>query len=596
MKSLVPSTKSNRLLCRRPVPEGGDDLPSDLHPVLRRVYRARQVHTATELDCTLDRLLSPTQLLGMEQAVTLLERVLRAQRRILVVADFDADGATSCAVVVRALKLMGAQHVDYLVPNRFEYGYGLTPEIVALATQKNPDLLITVDNGISSVEGVRAARGHDMQVLITDHHLPGAVLPEADAIVNPNQPGDSFPSKNLAGVGVAFYLMLALRTQLRLAGWFGADRADDCMDAGGRATPGAVAEPNLANLLDLVALGTVADVVPLDANNRILVAQGLARLNEGRSTPGVRALLTVAGRAPGRMTATDLGFLVGPRLNAAGRLADMSLGIACLLTDDPAEAQRMAHELDTLNRERRSIEAEMQTLALAAVENLKLDATGLPRGLCLYDESWHQGVIGLVASRIKERVHRPVIAFAPANATELKGSARSVPGLHIRDALDNIATRQPQLLSKFGGHAMAAGLSLARDQFEAFARAFDEEVGRWLSDDDLRGRLDTDGELTPADFSLNLAETLRAGGPWGQGFPEPLFDGCFDILDRRIVGEKHLKLTLRSGNSKPLSAIAFRAAETPSDWTRIRAAYRLDVNEYQGNRSLQLVLEHLESV
>ena len=392
------------------------------------------------------------------------------------------------------------------------------------------------------MEGVRAARDHCMQVLITDHHLPGAVLPEADAIVNPNQPGDNFPSKHLAGVGVAFYLMLALRTQLRLAGWFGGDRA----------------EPNLANLLDLVALGTVADVVPLDANNRILVAQGLARLNAGEhpvpeanapsamgtaagvndatlgalppspralrhgsrrlGTPGVRALLAVAGRAPGRITATDLGFLAGPRLNAAGRLADMSLGIACLLTDDPSEAQRMAHELDTLNRERRSIEAGMQTQALAAVENLKLDATGLPRGLCLYDKSWHQGVIGLVASRIKERVHRPVIAFAPANDTELKGSARSVPGLHIRDALDNIAARQPQLLSKFGGHAMAAGLSLARDQFEAFARAFDEEVGRWLSDDDLRGRLYTDGELAAEDFSLNLAETLRAGGPWGRAF------------------------------------------------------------------------------
>ena len=619
---------SGRLLCRRPVPAGADDLPSSLHPVLRRVYRARQVRIAAELDCTLDRLLPPTQLLGMEQAVTLLERALRAQRRILVVADFDADGATSCAVVVRALKLMGAQNVDYLVPNRFEYGYGLTPEIVTLATQKNdaqdarmprrpgmagsgPDLLITVDNGISSVEGVRAARGHGMQVLITDHHLPGAVLPEADAIVNPNQPGDSFPSKHLAGVGVAFYLMLALRTQLRIAGWFGADRT----------------EPNLANLLDLVALGTVADVVPLDANNRILVAQGLARLNAGVGTPGVRALLAVAGRAPGRITATDLGFLAGPRLNAAGRLADMSLGIACLLTDDPSEAQRMAHELDTLNRERRSIEAGMQTLALAAVENLKLDAAGLPRGLCLYDESWHQGVIGLVASRIKERVHRPVIAFAPANDTELKGSARSVPGLHIRDALDNIAARQPQLLSKFGGHAMAAGLSLARDQFDAFARAFDEEVGRWLSDDDLRGRLYTDGELAAEDFSLNLAETLRAGGPWGQGFPEPLFDGCFEVLDRRIVGEKHLKLTLRalqgrssaarghdsrdgggratqgavaeepgaaSGNSKPIGAIAFHAAETPLDWTRIRAAYRLDVNEYRGNRSLQLVLEHIE--
>ncbi len=574
----IPSAKPGRLLCRRPLPEHGDDLPASLHPVLRRIYRARQVRTAAELDSALGKLLPPTQLLGIESAVALLERALRERRRVLVVADFDADGATSCAVVLRALKQMGVQDVDFLVPNRFEYGYGLTPEIVTLAARKNPDLLITVDNGISSVEGVRAARERGMQVLITDHHLPGAVLPEADAIVNPNQPGDVFPSKYLAGVGVAFYLMLALRAQLRTAGWFGAERP----------------EPNLANLLDLVALGTVADVVPLDANNRILVAQGLARLNAGVGNPGVRALLAVAGRAPGRVTATDLGFLAGPRLNAAGRLADMSLGIACLLTDDPAAAAGMAHELDALNRERRSIEAGMQQQALDAVARLYLDEAGLPRGLCLYDASWHQGVIGLVASRIKERTHRPVIAFAPAGETELKGSARSVPGLHIRDALDNIAARQPQLLSKFGGHAMAAGLSLARDQFEAFARAFDEEVSRWLSDDDLRGRLYTDGELATEDFSLNLAETLRAGGPWGQGFPEPLFDGCFDVLDRRIVGEKHLKLTLRSGNSQPISAIAFHAAGTPSAWTRVRAAYRLDVNEYQGSRSLQLVLVHLE--
>lgn len=572
---------ADRILCRRPQPASEDQLPAELHPVLRRIYRARQVGAAAELDCTLERLLPPMLLLGMDRAVALLDQALRQQRRILIVADFDADGATSCAVVVRALTQMGAKDVRYLVPNRFEYGYGLTPEIVALAAQQNPDLIITVDNGISSVEGVRAARAHGMQVLITDHHLPGAELPEADAIVNPNQPGDAFPSKHLAGVGVAFYLMLALRAHLRTSGWF---------------TQQDVTEPNLAQLLDLVALGTVADVVPLDANNRILVAQGLARLNAGVGSPGVRALLAVAKRLPGRITAMDLGFVAGPRLNAAGRLADISLGIACLLTDDAAAAQQMARELDTLNRERRGIEAGMQSQALAALENLKLDAAGLPRGLCLYDESWHQGVIGLVAARIKERVHRPVIAFAPANDAELKGSARSVPGLHIRDALDNIAARQPQLLSKFGGHAMAAGLSLARDRFEDFARAFDEEVGRWLSDDDLRGRLYTDGELAAADFSLELAEILRAGGPWGQGFPEPLFDGCFDVLDRRIVGEKHLKLTLRAAGGKPLSAIAFHAATTPPDWARVRAAYRLDVNEYQGNRALQLVLEHIESV
>ena len=589
---------ADRILCRRPQPVSEDPLPAELHPVLRRIYRARQVGAAAELDCTLERLLPPTLLLGMDRAVALLDQALRQQRRILIVADFDADGATSCAVVVRALTQMGAKDVRYLVPNRFEYGYGLTPEIVALAAQQNPDLIITVDNGISSVAGVRAARAHGMQVLITDHHLPGAELPEADAIVNPNQPGDAFPSKHLAGVGVAFYLMLALRAHLRASGWF-ADRTEaraaEQGSSGGGFAQQDITEPNLALLLDLVALGTVADVVPLDANNRILVAQGLARLNAGVGSPGVRALLAVAKRLPGRITAMDLGFVAGPRLNAAGRLADMSLGIACLLTDDAAAAQQMARELDTLNRERRGIEAGMQNQALAALENLKLDAAGLPRGLCLYDESWHQGVIGLVAARIKERVHRPVIAFARANEHELKGSARSVAGLHIRDALDSIAARHPGLLSKFGGHAMAAGLTLARERFDAFAQAFDAEVSRWLTDDDLQGRLYTDGELAVEDFSLSLAETLRAGGPWGQGFPEPLFDGCFDVLERRIVGEKHLKLTLRTGSSKPIGAIAFHAAATPSDWTRIRAAYRLDVNEYQGNRSLQLVLEHLES-
>jgi len=572
--------KAQRLICRRPV-TAADLLSATLHPVLSRIYRARAVTTPAELEHGLDKLLPPGRLLGMERAVTLLAEALRARKRILVVADFDADGATSCALVVRALRAMGAADVRYVVPNRFEYGYGLTPEIVALAAKQQPDLIITVDNGIASVDGVEAAHAHGMQVLITDHHLPGASLPAAEAIVNPNQPGDDFPSKALAGVGVAFYVMLALRAYLR--------------ENSGFAQQG-IPEPNLAQFLDLVALGTVADVVPLDHNNRILVAQGLGRLNADQGCAGIRALLAIAGRASRRLTASDLGFCVAPRLNAAGRLEDMSLGIECLLTDDDHAALAMAQRLDTLNRERRAIESDMQQQALTAVRSLHLDEAGLPRGLCLYDESWHQGVIGLVASRIKERVHRPVIAFAPANDRELKGSARSVPGLHIRDALDNIAARDPALLSKFGGHAMAAGLTLARDRFEAFARAFDEEAGRWLSEDDLRGRMYTDGELEAGDFSLELAEALRAAGPWGQGFPEPVFDGCFDILDRRIVGEKHLKLTLRGRNMKPISAIAFNAAETPSDWTRVRAAYRLDVNEYQGNRSLQLVLEHLEPV
>ncbi len=567
-----------RLICRRPL-SGPGIWPAGLHPVLVRIYRARAVSTPAELEHKLDRLLPPSQLLGMDRATALLARALEEGRRILVVADFDADGATSCALVVRALRALGAADVRYVVPNRFEYGYGLTPEIVALAAKQSPDLLITVDNGIASVEGVAAARARGMQVLITDHHLPGAQLPAAEAIVNPNRPGDDFPSKALAGVGVAFYVMLALRAALRERGWFAR-----------RQRP----EPNLAQYLDLAALGTVADVVPLDYNNRILVAQGLARLNAGQGCAGIRALLAVSGRAAGRLTAGDLGFSVAPRLNAAGRLEDMSLGIECLLSDDDAAALAMARQLDGLNRERRAIEADMQQQAHAAMDRLHLDGPGLPRGLCLFDESWHLGVIGLVAARIKERVHRPVIAFAPANECELKGSARSVSGLHIRDALDNIAAREPALLAKFGGHAMAAGLTLARADFEAFARAFDEEVSCWLSDDDLRGRIFTDGELKGDDFSLELAEALRGGGPWGQGFPEPLFDGCFEVLDRRVVGEKHLRLTLRAGDLKPLSAIAFQAADTPPGWTRIRAAYRLEVNEYQGSRSLRLVLEHLE--
>jgi single-stranded-DNA-specific exonuclease len=419
-------------------------------------------------------------------------------------------------------------------------------------------------------------------VLVTDHHLPGESLPAATVIVNPNQPGDAFPSKNLAGVGVIFYVMLALRARLRAGGWF---------------TERNIAEPNLARLLDLVALGTVADVVPLDANNRILVAQGLKRINQDQAGAGIEALLRIAGRQPQRVTAMDLGYIVGPRLNAAGRLTDMSLGIECLLTDDAAAAHAMAEKLDALNRERRSIEATMQQQAVAEVESLRLDMTALPRGLCLFHESWHQGVIGIVASRIKERVHRPVIAFAPVSDTEMKGSARSVPGLHIRDALDAIAARHPHLLSKFGGHAMAAGLTLERQHFDAFREAFDAEVSLHLSDDDLQGKVISDGELTPEDLSLPVAELLREAGPWGQGFPEPLFDSCFEVVSQRVVGEKHLKLGLRlPGVTKTLDAIAFNSVRDgkPLAWARIRAAFKLDVNEYQGYRSLQLIVEHLE--
>jgi single-stranded-DNA-specific exonuclease len=557
------------------------ELSADLHPVLARLYAVRAVQHADELDLSLERLLPPSALKHMDAAVALLEESVRAGQRILIVADFDADGATSCALAVRALRSMGAPDVRYVVPNRFEYGYGLTPEIVAVAAQQQPDLLITVDNGISSVEGVRAAKALGMRVLITDHHLPGAELPAADAIVNPNQPGDDFPSKNLAGVGVIFYVMLALRAQLRASGWFEQKN---------------IPEPNLARLLDLVALGTVADVVPLDHNNRILVAQGLKRINQGQTVPGIHALLEIAGRAPGRLAASDLGFVVAPRLNAAGRLTDMSLGIECLLTESEDAAFDMARQLDTLNRERRSIEAGMQEQALAALSKLHLDGN-LPHGLCLFDESWHQGVIGILASRIKERVHRPVIAFAPSSDSEIKGSARSVPGLHIRDALDAVAARHPGLLNKFGGHAMAAGLSLPRAHLETFRTAFAEEVARHLSADDLTGKVLTDGELLAEDLTMELAQSLRAAGPWGQGFPEPLFDGRFEVLGSRVVGEKHLRLTLRQPQGRSIEAIAFnRAAPQPPAGSRVEIAYRLDINSYQGNQTLQLVIEYLVSV
>lgn len=558
-----------------------DNLPGDLHPVLRRTYRARQVYAPQELDRSFERLLPPTRLKDIDRAVLLLLELLTMRGRIVVVGDFDADGATSSALVVRALRQMGAAHVEFLVPNRFEYGYGLTPEIVALAAERKPDLIITVDNGISSVEGVAAARSRGIRVLITDHHLPGTILPDADAMVNPNQPGDTFPSKHLAGVGVAFYLMAALRARLRAAGWF-AERN--------------IPEPKVAQWLDLVALGTVADLVPLDHNNRILVAQGLARMRAGRLSEGIRALVAVSGRNVERLTTSDLGFCLAPRLNAAGRLSDMSLGIECLLTDDPARAMAIAAQLDTLNRERRAIEAEMQSQALAAVDSLRLDGAALPRGVCLYDVAWHQGVIGLVASRIKERLHRPVIAFAPGSERELKGSARSIPGLHIRDALDAVATRHPGLLTRFGGHAMAAGLTLPTVHLERFREAFEDEVSRRLSDDDLQGRVVSDGELTDDDLNVALADLLRHAGPWGQNFPEPLFDGVFEVMERNVVGERHLKLLVRQQGCRRLEAIGFHLAPdgTAPEWTRIHAAYRLDVNDYRGTRALQLVLEHVE--
>ncbi len=559
-------------------------LGEGLHPVLRRVYAARGVVSAAELEDGLDRLEPACDLRGIDAAVDRLAEAVVEGRRILVVGDFDADGATSCALAVRALRAMGAVDPGYLVPNRFEFGYGLTPEIVEVAAERHPDLLVTVDNGVSSPSGVDAARRRGMQVIITDHHLPGEALPRADAIVNPNQPGDGFASKHLAGVGVIFYVMLALRARLRETGWFAG--------AGPR-------EPNMARHLDLVALGTVADVVPLDRNNRILVEQGLRRIRAGHCCAGVAMLMEAAGRNRERATAADLGFGVAPRLNAAGRLDDMSLGIECLLSDDPEAARAVAAELGQLNRERREIETRMRDEAMAAVDRLHLDceAPSLPVGLCLYDEGWHQGVIGILAARVRERLHRPVIAFAQAGAGELKGSARSVPGVHIRDLLDAVAAVQPELITKFGGHAMAAGLSLPVAHLEAFRSAFDAQVRRHMSEDDLYGVVYSDGELDEHELGLELAEQLRAAGPWGQGFPEPVFDGRFEVLQRRVVGERHLKLVLRllGGNGR-LDAIAFGALDEgwPLHAARVALAYRLDVNEYRGARSAQLVVEHME--
>ncbi|WP_437883674.1 single-stranded-DNA-specific exonuclease RecJ [Pseudomonas sp. LRF_L74] len=562
----------------RPLPENLPDL--GLPPLLTRLYASRGVQSAAELEKSLVRLIPYQQLKGIDGAVELLVQALQQRQRILIVGDFDADGATASTVGVLGLRMLGAAHVDYLVPNRFEYGYGLTPEIVAVALERQPQLLVTVDNGISSVDGVAVAKAAGLKVLVTDHHLPGPELPAADAIVNPNQPGCDFPSKALAGVGVIFYVLLALRVRLREQGWF--------------ASAG-IAEPNLGELLDLVALGSVADVVPLDANNRILVHQGLARIRAGRARPGLRAILEVAGRPHGRITSIDLGFILGPRLNAAGRLDDMSLGIECLLCEDEALARDMARQLDELNRDRKSIEQGMQREALAQLKDLSVE--DMPFGLCLFDADWHQGVIGILASRLKERYHRPAIAFADAGDGLLKGSARSVPGLHIRDALDAVAAKQPGLISKFGGHAMAAGLTLPEANYAAFAAAFDAEVRRQLSEDDLTGRLLSDGQLDAHEFHLELAKSLRHAGPWGQHFPEPVFHGVFQVVQQRVVGEKHLKLVLKTEcGSQTLDGIAFNVDRDTWPNPNVRwvdLAYKLDVNEFRGNESVQLMVAHI---
>ncbi len=571
-----------RLIVRRQSASKAIDWPESVPPLLRRVYGARAIESAAELDYALQHLEPPGLLGGLEAAVDLLEQALREGQRIVVVGDFDADGATSTALCLRALRAMGARDVRYLVPNRFEFGYGLTPEIVAVAAGLRPHLIMTVDNGISSHAGVEAARQQGIRVLITDHHLPGSVLPPADATVNPNSPGDAFPSKNLAGVGVAFYVMLALRSRLRTRGWFGQQ---------------GIPEPNLGRLLDLVALGTVADVVPLDRNNRILVQHGIQRIRSGQCVPGIRALLAVGRRDAARCVSTDLAFAVGPRLNAAGRLEDMSLGIECLLTDDGHSAREMAARLDALNRDRKEIESDMQTRALEAIRELHLEAQGLPTGLCLFHPDWHQGVIGILAARIKERFHRPVIAFARVGNGELKGSARSIPGFHIRDALDAVAAHHPELITRFGGHAMAAGLTLDEAHYPDFAAAFDAEAARLLSAEDLNHTIHSDGELQGDEFSLETAQALREAGPWGQGFPAPVFDGRFRLISQRVVGERHLKLVLQPIDGEgQIDAIAFNTGELPGSCPEVRAAYQLDVNEYRGMLTAQLVVEHIEAV
>ena len=551
--------------------------------LLRQIYASRGVTTDQELDKGLRSLLRPNQLKGMSDACALLVSALEQNQRIIIVGDFDADGATSTALSMLGFKMLGYRNIDFLVPNRFEFGYGLSPEIVDLAAENGAHVIMTVDNGISSIAGVAAAKALGIKVLVTDHHLPGSEIPDADAIVNPNQHGCTFPSKNLAGVGVAFYLMLALRGALREQNWF--------------ATHGVV-EPNLACLLDIVALGTVADVVPLDANNRILVHQGLQRIRADQCRPGIKALIEIANRNQAQLCASDLGFALGPRLNAAGRLDDMSVGVATLLCGDLNNARRFAGELDSLNEERKEIEGSMQQEALAILKSVDFDAGQVPFGICLFQDDWHQGVVGLVASRIKERFHRPVIAFADAGEGEIKGSARSIPGLHLRDTLELLDTRNPGMILKFGGHAMAAGLSLRLDCYDEFSKQFNALVEELLTEEQLTGVVLSDGELLSEQLSLPTAELIKEAAPWGQMFPEPIFDGIFRLREQRLVGKKHLKMMLEPEFGGPLvDAIAFNVdLEIWPDASvqKIELAYKLDINEFRGKRSLQFMVEHLQ--
>jgi len=561
---------------RRRVAVQESELP-DIHPLLRRLYAHRGVKQAVELERGAKNLHAFHSLSGIERAAEILQKAIADNLCIMIVGDFDADGATSTALTVLALRSMGGRNIKYLVPNRFDDGYGLSPEVVEQAAARGAQLIITVDNGISSHAGVTLAHEKGIAVVITDHHLPGETLPDAEAIVNPNLTESEFPSRSLAGVGVAFYLMLALRARLR--------------------DSGVMTLPNLAELLDLVALGTVADVVPLDANNRILVWQGLSRIRAGKCRVGIRALLEIANRDARQLAASDLGFALGPRLNAAGRLDDMSVGVALLLSEDIAQARVLASELDALNQTRKEIEQGMQTEALALCDALERSSEALPLGIAMYHPEWHQGVVGILASRLKERFHRPVIAFAPAGDGTLKGSGRSITGLHMRDALERLDTLYPGLIIKFGGHAMAAGLSLEADRFDEFRQRFGELIGEWLDEESLQGVVWSDGQLMAQELTLPTAELLREAGPWGQAFPEPQFDGKFKLIQQRLVGERHLKVMLEPlGGGPLLDGIAFNIDTTlwpdPSV-KQVELAYKLDINEFRGNRSVQLIIEHL---
>jgi len=568
------------------IPVSDSHISTNLHPIIKQIYAQRGVSGDTELNLQVSNLADVNALEGIQDASEILHKVMLENQRIFIIGDFDADGATSTALMMEGLSLFGYQNHEFLVPNRFEYGYGLSPEIVEIAYQQGAKTLITVDSGISCHAGVERAKALGLTVIITDHHLPGNRLPKADAIVNPNLESCQFPSKALAGVGVAFYLMLSLRKTLRENNYFA--------DVG-------ISEPNIAQLLDLVALGTVADVVPLDANNRILVQQGLNRIRAGVTRPGIQALIEIAKRDQSQLVASDFGFALGPRINAAGRLDDMSFGINCLLANDISSARMMATELDGLNKSRREIEQGMQVEAEAIMSRLSFNQDNLPFAIALYQKDWHQGVIGIVAGRIKEKFHRPTIVFAPAsdeNTKEIKGSARSIEGLHIRDLLEHISGQHEGLIIKFGGHAMAAGLSINVERFDEFQTLFSQYAGQWIKEEDFQGKLLSDGQLPITEMTIDFAQIIRDAGPWGQRFPEPLFDDEFVILQQRIVGEKHLKLMVQK-DGVAFDAIAFNVdikAWPNHQASKVHLAYRLDINEFRGRKNLQLMVENLEAI